>query len=412
MPVYGLLGRKLGHSWSAVIHKALGCNEYGLIELEPEELVPFFKNNDIGAVNVTIPYKKDVIAVCDCIDGFAREIGSVNTVVRKPDGKLYGYNTDIVGFRYMASSAKIALKNKKVLVLGSGGSSLTACAAAHAEGASSVTVISRSGENNYDNLHLHADADVIVNTTPVGMFPQNGEAPLDLDVFPKLSGVIDLIYNPRRTALLLKAEERNIPCTDGLPMLVSQAVRAEELFFDKMIKADETELIISSLRQSMTNIVLVGMPGCGKTTVGSILAKISQREVLDIDCLIEKREGCSIPDIFREKGEEYFRTLEREEIEKAGKLSGKVIVTGGGAVKDGRNYAPLHQNGRIYQLHRPIEQLPVDGRPISQSTPVSELYAQREPLYARFRDKLINNTATPKDTADEIWRDFCEHSCY
>lgn len=412
MSVYGLLGRKLGHSWSAVIHKALGCDDYRLIELEPDELENFFKKSDIGAVNVTIPYKKDVMAFCDCIDSSAREIGSVNTVVRKADGKLYGYNTDIVGFRYMASSAHIELKNKKVLILGSGGSSLTAYSAAISEGASSVTVISRSGENNYTNLHLHADADVIVNTTPVGMYPKNGEAPLDLDLFPKLSGVIDIIYNPRKTALLLKAEERSIPFTDGLPMLVSQAVGAEELFFDKMIKADETELIINTLRQTMTNIVLVGMPGCGKSTVGKLLAKISHREILDIDSLIENREGCPIPDIFKNKGEEYFRTLEREEIEKAGKLSGKIIVTGGGAVKDERNYAPLHQNGKIYQLFRPLELLAISGRPISQSTPIDELYSRREPLYARFRNKLINNTSTPQNTAEEIWRDFCEHSCY
>ena len=412
MPVYGLLGRKLGHSWSAVIHKALGCEEYKLIELESDELSPFFEKNDIGAVNVTIPYKKDVIPLCDHIDDSALSIGSVNTVVRKKDGRLYGYNTDIVGFRHMAFSAGIALKGKKVLVLGSGGSSLTACAAARAEGAAEVTVISRTGENNYGNLALHSDADVIVNTTPVGMFPGNGEAPLDLELFPKLSGVIDLIYNPRRTALLLQAEKLGISCTDGLPMLVSQAVRAEELFFDREISVSETDRIISALRQSMTNLVLIGMPGCGKSTVGKLLSEMSNREVLDIDSLIEKRESRTIPDIFNENGEAYFRRLEHEEIEKAGKLSGKIIVTGGGAVTREENYAPLHQNAVIYQLFRPLELLPVSGRPISQSTPIGELYARREPMYRRFRDKLINNTASPEETAKEIWRDFCEHSCY
>lgn len=412
MPLYGLLGRKLGHSWSEVIHKELGCSEYKLIELEPEELANFFSNNDIGAVNVTIPYKKDVMAFCDFIDDSARMIGSVNTIVKKADGKLYGYNTDIVGFQYMASSAKIELKNKKVLVLGSGGSSLTACSAAEAQGARSVVVISRTGENNYSNLHLHADAEVIVNTTPVGMFPRNGEAPLDLTQFQNLTGVIDIVYNPRRTALLIQAEKLNIPCTDGLPMLVSQAVKAEEHFFEMMISSSETERIISKLRTNQTNIVLIGMPGSGKSTIGNILSQRFNREALDIDSLIEEREGTSIPDIFSKKGEAYFRELEREEIEKAGKLSGKIIITGGGAVKDERNYAPLHQNGTIYQLFRPLEDLPVSGRPISQSTPIETLYAQREPLYARFRDKLINNTSKPEDTAEEIWRDFCEHSCY
>ncbi|MGN1452119.1 MAG: shikimate kinase, partial [Eubacteriales bacterium] len=352
MPVYGLLGRKLGHSWSEAIHKALGCNEYRLIELEPDELKSFFSENEIGALNVTIPYKRDVMQFCDFIDERAAEIGSVNTIVRRADGKLYAWNTDIVGFRYMARRAGISMQGKKVIVLGSGGSSLTACAAAKAENAASVTVISRSGENNYENISRHADAEVIVNTTPVGMYPKNGEAPVDLSRFPKLSGLIDIIYNPRRTALMLQAEALGIPFTDGLPMLVSQAVAAEEYFFGKSIDESETERILAGLRRSETNIVLIGMPGCGKSTVGEILAGLTGRETADIDANIAARAGCTIPEIFTQKGEAFFRGLEREEISLAGKQSGKIIITGGGAVKDERNYAPLHQNGRIYQLDR------------------------------------------------------------
>ncbi len=411
MAVYGLLGRKLGHSWSVPIHRALGCTDYCLIEKEPEELADFFKNTDIGAINVTIPYKSAVMPFCDFIDPAAREIGSVNTIVKKPDGKLYAYNTDIYGFLYMANRAKIGLKGKKVLVLGSGGSSLMAVTAAKAEGAKSVTVISRSGENNYTNLYLHADADIVVNTTPVGMYPQNGQVPLDLRLFNKLSGVIDIVYNPRRTALLLTAESLGIPATDGLPMLVHQAVVAEERFFDRDIPRSETERILADLRQSETNIVLIGMPGCGKTTVGKILSGLSGREAIDIDAKITERIGIGIPEFFAAEGEEAFRKIEREEIEKAGKLSGKIIVTGGGVVKDGRNYAPLRQNGRIYQLHRPLELLPTDGRPISAANPIEKLYAERKPLYEAFRDAVIENLTTPEEAAENLWRDFCEHSC-
>ena len=221
--VYGLLGRKLGHSWSVPIHTALGCAGYRLIELEPEELAPFLRREDIGGLNVTIPYKRDVMPLCDVIDPAAEAIGSVNTIVRRPDGKLMGCNTDIDGFRYMARRAGISLAGKKVVILGSGGASLTAQAAARQEGAAEITVISRSGPDNYENLGRHADAQVLVNTTPVGMYPKNGEQPVDLAVFPALEGVLDVIYNPRRTALLLQGAARGIPCSDGLPMLVAQA---------------------------------------------------------------------------------------------------------------------------------------------------------------------------------------------
>jgi shikimate dehydrogenase len=277
-------------------------------------------------------------------------------------------------------------------------------------GAREVVVISRSGENNYDNLSRHVDADIVVNTTPVGMYPNVGVAAVDLTAFPNCKGVLDVIYNPRRTALLLQAEELGLPCSDGLPMLVAQAKAAEEHFFDKSIPDSENERILSMLRQEMTNIVLIGMPGCGKSTVGAALAELTGREAIDLDAKIVEKAGCSIPDIFAQEGEAAFRALEREVTAEAGKLSGKILLTGGGVVKDRRNYAPLHQNGRIYHLTRDLNALPTDGRPLSQATDLSTMWAEREPLYTSFQDVAIDNNGPVADTAGDIWRDFCENS--
>ena len=408
--IYGLLGRKLGHSWSVPIHTALGCQGYRLIELEPEELEGFLSQPNIGGLNVTIPYKRDVMPFCDVIDPMAQAIGSVNTLTRRADGKLYAFNTDAAGFCWMAERAGISFAGKKTVVLGSGGASLTAVACAKKLGAREVVVISRSGEHNYGNLSHHADADIVVNTTPVGMYPNNGAAAVDLTAFPRCSGVLDVVYNPRRTTLLLQAEELGIPCSDGLPMLVAQAKAAEEHFFEKFIPDSENERILALLRQECTNIVLIGMPGCGKSTVGQALAELTGREPIDIDQRIVERAGCSIPEIFAQGGETAFRALEREETTEAGKLSGKIILTGGGVIMDQRNYAPLHQNGRIYHLIRDLDILPTDGRPVSQSTDLPTLWETRAPLYARFRDAAIENSGTVEETAAAIWRDFCENS--
>lgn len=408
--IFGLLGRKLGHSWSPPIHKALGCESYGLIELEPEELSAFLARPDISGLNVTIPYKRDVMPYCDVIDDAAQTIGSVNTLVRRSDGSLYAWNTDAAGFCWMAERAGIRFQGRKVIILGSGGASLTAQAMAKKLGAREVVVISRSGENNYGNLNRHADAEIVVNTTPVGMYPNTGAAPVDLAAFPQCTGVLDVIYNPRRTTLLLQAEALGIPCSDGLPMLVAQAKAAEEHFFDKSIPDSENERILAMLRQNTQNIVLIGMPGSGKTTVGAALAALTGREAIDVDARIVARAGCSIPDIFAQGGEDAFRTLEREETAEAGKLSGKIILTGGGVVKDQRNYAALHQNGRIYHLIRDLRLLPTDGRPLSQGADLAAMWAERAPLYARFRDAAIENSSTVEETAAGIWRDFCENS--
>lgn len=408
--IFGLLGRKLGYSWSPPIHTALGCGGYRLLELEPEELPAFLAQPNIGGVNVTIPYKRDVLPYCDVIDEAAQAIGSVNTLVRRADGRLYAWNTDAAGFCWMAERAGIRFQGRKAVILGSGGASLTAQAMAKRLGAREVVVISRSGPDNYGNLDRHADAEIVVNTTPVGTYPNTGAAPVDLTAFPHCAGVLDVIYNPRRTALLLQAEALGIPCSDGLPMLVAQAKAAEEHFFNKAIPDSENERILAMLRRDTQNIVLIGMPGSGKTTVGAALAELTQREAIDVDARITARAGCSIPEIFAQGGETAFRALEREETAEAGKLSGKIILTGGGVVKDQRNYASLHQNGRIYHLIRDLGLLPTEGRPLSQGADLDAMWAEREPLYARFRDAAIENSGTVEETAAGIWRDFCENS--
>lgn len=408
--VYGLLGRKLSHSYSVPIHRAFGNEAYQLIELEPAELGAFLCRKEIGGLNVTIPYKRDVIAYCDELSPEAKAIGSVNTLVRRVDGKLCGWNTDAYGFSFLARHAGIRLAGEKVVVLGSGGSSRTVCAVARQEGAREIVVISRNGPDNYENLSRHSDAGVVVNTTPVGMYPSPGAAPVDLRAFPVCRGVLDLIYNPSRTRLLMQAEKLDIARCGGLPMLVAQAKAAEEIFFDVTIAEEQINRILRQLRQEMQNMVLIGMPGCGKSTIGAILATLTGREAIDVDEQIAKAAGCSIPQIFAQEGEAAFRQLEWEQTAKAGMQSGKVIVTGGGVVKDERNYASLHQNGRIYQITRDVESLPREGRPLSQNADLIALYQERLPLYTRFRDAVVDNGGAAEQTAAAIWGDFCENS--
>ncbi len=408
--IYGLIGETLKHSWSVPIHHALGCETYQLYELKPDELGTFLKNNSIGGLNVTIPYKKAVIPFCSSLDPYAESIGSVNTLVPDAEGKLHGYNTDALGLSYIARRAGISFNGAKVIILGTGGTSLTARAVARTEGAREIIIVSRSGEVNYQNIYDHSDADILINTTPVGMYPHNGECLVSLTQFDALKGVLDVIYNPAKTELLMQAERAGIPHSGGLPMLVAQAVAAEEKFFGKKIADSEIERITAMLRRDMTNIVLIGMPGSGKTTIGTALAAKTGREMIDIDAEIVKSAGCSIPEIFTRDGEEKFRQLEMEAVKEAGKETGKIIMTGGGVITRTANYAPLHQNGRIYQLERDLSLLPVDGRPISQKTSAAELYRQRAPLYKNFRDVLIDNNGTIAETVEKIWRDFNENT--
>ena len=404
--LYGLLGRRLGHSWSVPIHKALGCEGYRLIELEPEDLGDFLSREEIGGLNVTIPYKRDVMQYCDEIDPAAEIIGSVNTLVRR-DGRLTGYNTDIDGFLYMLRRAGISLKGKKVLILGSGGASLTARAAAKTEGARQVVVVSRAGEDNYENLpDRHGDAEVLINTTPVGMWPKLEGSPVDLRLLPKLTDVADVIYNPGRTNLLLQAEELGLRRAGGLPMLVQQAKRAEELFFDRAIPDAETEKITAQLRREMTNIVLVGMPGSGKTTVGQELARLSGKPFVDLDGEIVKKAGRPIPEIFAQEGEGAFRKIENEVLAEVCAKSGQVIATGGGAVLWSENRSAMRRTGRVYRLRRRLEDLPTEGRPLSQAGRLEEMERVRGPLYAAAADRDIWNDKSPEETAGRIWRDF------
>lgn len=397
----GLLGRKLGHSYSPQIHNLLGDYSYVLFEKEPEELENFLKNGDFSGLNVTIPYKKEVIPYLSELSPTAKKMGCVNTVLRRSDGTLYGHNTDYFGFTSLVRHAGLSVAGKKVLVLGSGGASNTAVAALKDLGASPV-VISRSGENNYQNLHRHTDAAAIVNTTPVGMYPNTGVSPIDLGLFPHLEGVLDVIYNPARTQLLLDAEKLGIPRENGLWMLVAQAKEAAEVFTGEKISDEIIEKIYCELSHQMKNIVLIGMPGCGKTTIGTLLAEKLGCTLADADEKIIALAGKSIPEIFAQDGEPTFRDWETKALTELGKQSGLVIATGGGCVTQKRNYPLLHQNGYLVWLERDWSKLPTDGRPLSQANDLGKMYAARKPLYEAFADIRVENTDTPAETVQHI----------
>ena len=397
----GLLGRKLGHSYSPQIHSRLGNYSYVLFEKEPEELEAFLKHGDFTGINVTIPYKKDVIPYLDELSPAARKMGAVNTIVRRSDGTLFGHNTDYFGFASMVKKSGLDVAGKKVLVLGSGGASNTAVEVLKELGAKAI-VISRHGENNYNNLDRHTDAAVIVNATPVGMYPHNGESPVDLDLFPHLEGVLDLIYNPARTQLLLDAENRNITSVNGLWMLVAQAKEASEYFTGNNLDDTCISKIHRKLKDKMQNIVLIGMPGCGKTTIGQLLAEKTGKVFADADAEIVRLAGKSIPDIFAQDGEEAFRHWETKALEQLGKQSGLILSTGGGCITKERNYPLLHQNGTIFWLQRSLDILPTDGRPLSQANKLSELYAVRKPMYEAFADSAVDNNGSPEDTVRTI----------
>lgn len=400
----GLLGRKLGHSYSPQIHGLLGDYAYTLFEKEPEELAGFLQNGDFDGLNVTMPYKKAVIPHLDGLTPIARQLGAVNTIVRR-DGKLMGHNTDYYGFQSMLQRSGLKPAGKKCLVLGSGGASQVAAAVLQ-EWAADVTTISRTGENNYQNLSRHSDAAIIVNATPVGMYPDTGVSAVDLDLFPHLEGVLDMVYNPARTKLLMDAENRGIAAENGLWMLTAQAKDAAQWFTGAPISDEKITQIHKKLRCQMENIILIGMPGCGKSTIGRLLAKKSGKRFADSDALVEKMAQKSIPRIFAEDGETAFRDWESQALTQLGKQSGLVIATGGGCVTRVANYSALHQNGRIFWLLRDPNNLPIDGRPLSENVDLAEMFRQREPLYERFADQVIDNNGTPEETVHTILEVF------
>ena len=402
---YGLLGEKLGHSFSPQIHRDLAGYDYQLLPTPPEAVEDLFARRAFQGLNVTIPYKRTVMPLCDEIDPRAAAIGAVNTVVNR-NGRLTGYNTDIDGFLYMARRAGVDMAGKKVVILGSGGTSRTARAAAGELGAREIVTVSRHGEDNYQNLSRHADAQVLVNTTPVGMYPNWGQSPVSLESFPALEGVLDVVYNPLRTALLLQAEERGLPRSCGLPMLVAQAKRAAELFTGQNIDDSRAEAVLHGLRGQLTNIVLIGMPGCGKTTVGRALAGKLGRTFVDLDEEIVRRAGMSIPEIFAREGEAGFRERESALVREFGERTGLVVSTGGGVVTRRENYIPLKQNGLLLHLRRDPAALPTDGRPLSQATAPEELWRRRAPLYAAFADGEIDNNGTLAGTLEQIEKEM------
>lgn len=397
----GLLGQRLGHSYSPAIHAQLADYHYSLFEVEPEHLEDFLKNGDFQGINVTIPYKKSVIPYLDHLSPVAERLGAVNTVVRQADGTLLGHNTDYFGFRSMVKQSRLSPKGKKVLVLGSGGASNTAVAVLDELGAN-VVVISRSGVNNYSNLNQHADAAIIVNTTPVGMYPKVSQSPVQLELFPQLEGVLDIIYNPARTQLLLDAEKRGLVTMNGLWMLVAQAKESAEWFTGRNIPDDHIPAIHAQLTAQMGNIILIGMPGCGKSTVGKALASELSRKFVDADAVIEAHCGMSIPEIFAQQGEEGFRKIETKVLAELGKESSLVIATGGGCVTRPENHPLLHQNGKIIWLQRDLSLLPTNGRPLSQSNDLRQMYQIRQPLYRQFSDLSVENYGKSGETVQAI----------
>ena len=410
---FGLLGRKLGHSFSPDIHRQIGeaagrTYDYVLFEKEPDELESFIKGGEWEGLNVTVPYKEDVIPFLDKLSEEAAAIGAVNTIVRK-DGRLIGYNTDYYGFMHTLDENEVQVEGAKCLVLGAGGASKAVCAVLKDMGAGEVVVMSRKGETTFADIADHKDADILINTTPVGMYPDTGKSLVYPGTFTKLKWVVDLIYNPIRTNLLCQAKKSLMEPISGLQMLVSQAVYSYMLFTDNVIEEREeiTEKIAGAMRSEKQNILLIGMPGTGKTTVGTALADMLGRELFDTDEMIIARDGRTIPEIFADEGEEYFRDLESAAASELSQKTGVIISAGGGIITREENYYALAENSFIVFLNRDLTLLPIEGRPLSQSQPLERLYQARLPLYRSWCDAEVDmNGLTPEETAEKIMEVF------
>ena len=404
---YGLIGEKLGHSFSREIHACLSDYKYELRELAREELSYFMTERDFLGINVTIPYKEAVIPYLDFVDASANKIGSVNTVVNR-GGKLFGYNTDYLGMKALIEHRGISLLGRKVAILGTGGTSKTAHTVCESLSAREVITVSRRGGDGfitYEELYSsHTDTEVIINTTPVGMFPNSYAIPIDPLAFPSLTGVVDAVYNPQRTPLVRRARELLINAAGGLYMLVAQAYFASELFLDTKYPEGKIEEIYKNIRRKKENIVLTGMPASGKSTVGKILADALGRELIDTDSMIADTAGMPIPEIFEKYGEAHFRRLETEAIKSASEKSGIIIATGGGAVLKAENIDALRSNGRIYFIDRPLESLiPTDDRPLSSTREAIEArYKERYPIYLATLDVHVDANTSPESVAEKI----------
>ena len=400
---YGLLGRTLGHSFSPEIHKWLWDAEYGLFPMEEAQARAFLLSRSFDGLNVTIPYKRLALECCDEVDAEAMQIGAVNTVINRA-GRLFGFNTDVYGLRTAMAAAGISVAGKHVLVFGSGGTSRTAVYAAESLGAASVTVISRNGEHNYENLYSrHADAEVLINTTPVGMFPDCGGQITDVSRFPRCCGVMDAVYNPLRTRLTEQARQLGIPASGGLTMLVYQARRAAELFSGREISDAAAEDTLIRLRRERSNLVLIGMPGSVKTTVGRLLAEKLSMPFFDSDLCLEAETGVPAGELLLQGGEAAFREREAAVIARLACGHGQVISVGGGAVLREENRLALRQNGLVCYLQRPLDALSTEGRPLSKDgRALSALFAEREGLYRMTQDFSVMNVGSPEETAEKI----------
>ena len=408
MIAYGLIGERLGHSYSPRIHRFFGDYDYQLYPMPLTDMEALLRGKQFQGLNVTIPYKQAVLPFCDELSPSVRAIGSANTLVNR-DGRIYAYNTDLAGMLSMLDRAGIGLTGRKVVILGSGGTSLTAQAACRERKAKETVVVSRKGPVTYNDLYTkHTDAEVIINATPVGMYPNNMVSPIDLNRFPRRKGVADVIYNPAKTKLLLDAEAAGIPCIDGLWMLVAQAWHAATLFLDTEIPEEKIQEAFQSVRRECLNLVLMGMPGCGKSTQSRLAAEKLNRPFVDLDAEIVKRHG-PIPRIFEEQGEAGFRVLESEIVREYGKESGLVIATGGGAVLREENIRALRQNGVICWLRRPIEKLATQGRPLSvNQEKLREMEKTRLPLYRACADYSVDSQEQRTLTAQKIVEGFYE----
>ena len=404
---FGLLGRTLGHSFSPRIHSALGNTNYELFEREPSQLQEFFADPELQGINITIPYKVNALEACDVVDPRAERIGCVNTMVRK-DGKWHGYNTDYDGFVFTLQHAGIDVSGKECIILGDGASSATVHVALEDLGAKNIVHLSRKTAPFYgDAPNYYETAQIIINCTPIGMYPHNPASLIDITQFSKLEGVVDLIYNPRRTILLLQAEMMEIPHCDGLPFLVAQGVEAANHFQGESFGTKEIEQILRDMRREKENIILIGMPGVGKTTVGKALGEEMGRTCVDVDHELEKEIG-DISTYITEQGEPAFREKEAEMIAKFGTQTGLIISTGGGCVTVPKNFAHLRQNGRIYQLTQPVENLSTSGRVLSSGgiERLRELEATRTPMYESFAQCIVKHNRNAPETVATILEDF------